>query len=56
MLGSAPGLTLLIQLHSKSVYVKVRRAILESSEVGAMISARDCKTRLGVSEIENREA
>ena len=32
------------------------KKILESSKVGATISARDCETRLGVSEIENREA
>ena len=30
---------------------KFRKATLRSSEIGAKISARDCKTRLGVSEI-----
>ena len=36
--------------------VKSRKTTLESSEVGATISARKCETRLGVSEIENEKA
>jgi len=31
------------------------KAILGSSEVGATISARNCETKLGVSEIGNRK-
>jgi len=38
------------------VHVKCRKVTFESSEVGATISVRDCETRLGVSEIENRKA
>jgi len=33
-----------------------RKATLKSSEISATISARDCETRLGVSEIENGKA
>jgi len=39
-----------------SVYVKSKKATLESSKVGAMISARDYETRLDISEIENGKA
>jgi len=35
--------------------VKFKKATLESSEVGATISVRDCETRLGVSQIGNRK-
>ena len=50
------SLTYLMQLYSKLVHVKFRKATLGISEVGATISVRDCETRLGVSEIENGEA
>ena len=33
-----------------------RKTTLESSEMSATISAKDCETRLGVSEIENGKA
>jgi len=33
----------------------LRKVTLRSIEVGAMISARDCEIRLGVSKIGNRE-
>jgi len=36
--------------------VKSRKVTLRSSEAGATIFARDCETRLGVSEIKNRKA
>ena len=35
---------------------QIQKSHIGSSKVGATISARDCKTRLGVSEIENGEA
>ena len=41
---------------STSVHVKFKKVTLRRSEVGSMISARDCETRLGVSEIENEKA
>jgi len=33
-----------------------RKAIMKCNEVGAMISMRDCKIRLGVSEVGNMKA
>jgi len=38
------------------VHVKSKKATLKSSEVDATTSARDCETRLGVLEIENKKA
>ena len=46
---------LMYAMISKSVHVKFRKITLRSSEVGATIFARDCESRLGVSEIENGE-
>jgi len=45
-----------MQLYSKSVHVKFRKATLRSSEVDAIMSARDSETRFGVLEIGNGKA
>ena len=42
--------------YHKLVHVKFRKATLESSKVGILISTRDCVSRLGVSEIDKGEA
>ena len=52
MICTMPDLTYAV---SKLVHVKSRKVILRSSEVGATISARDCESKLGVSEIENKK-
>jgi len=54
MVCTRPDLAYIVSILNQ--FIKSRKVTLGSSEVGTTISTRDCETRFGVSEIENRKA